>query len=402
MNFSGKTVVLGVTGGIAAYKACDLVSRLHKKGINIRIIMTEHACEFVQPLTFEVLSGNRVVTDMFNRDFPWEVEHISLAKAADVFAVVPATANILGKYAHGIADDMLSTTLLATRAPVLFAPAMNTNMYEHPAVQENIAALKQRGCLFVEPASGHLACGDTGKGKLADVETIEQAILDALTEKDMEGMHVTVTAGPTREAMDPVRFLSNHSTGKMGYAIARSAKMRGAQVTLITGPVSLAPLDGVRMVPITSACEMREAVMEALPQSDLVIKAAAVGDYRPAQFQDDKIKKHDDDMSVSLVRNPDILAEIGENRRDDQVICGFSMETRDLLENSTKKLKKKNCDVIVANNLKVKGAGFAGDTNVVTLLYRDGTVEPLELMEKDSVADILLERLVALYRKKQA
>lgn len=402
MNFSGKTVVLGVTGGIAAYKACDLVSRLHKKGINIRIIMTEHACEFVQPLTFEVLSGNRVVTDMFNRDFPWEVEHISLAKAADVFAVVPATANILGKYAHGIADDMLSTTLLATRAPVLFAPAMNTNMYEHPAVQENIATLKQRGCLFVEPASGHLACGDTGKGKLADVETIEQAILDALTEKDMEGMHVTVTAGPTREAMDPVRFLSNHSTGKMGYAIARSAKMRGAQVTLITGPVSLAPLDGVRMVPITSACEMREAVMEALPQSDLVIKAAAVGDYRPAQFQDDKIKKHDDDMSVSLVRNPDILAEIGENRRDDQVICGFSMETRDLLENSTKKLKKKNCDVIVANNLKVKGAGFAGDTNVVTLLYRDGTVEPLELMEKDSVADILLERLVDLYRKKQA
>lgn len=402
MNFSGKTVVLGVTGGIAAYKACDLVSRLHKKGINIRIIMTEHACEFVQPLTLEVLSGNRVVTDMFNRDFPWEVEHISLAKAADVFAVVPATANILGKYAHGIADDMLSTTLLATRAPVLFAPAMNTNMYEHPAVQENIATLKQRGCLFVEPASGHLACGDTGKGKLADVETIEQAILDALTEKDMEGMHVTVTAGPTREAMDPVRFLSNHSTGKMGYAIARSAKMRGAQVTLITGPVSLAPLDGVHMVPITSAREMREAVMKALPQSDLVIKAAAVGDYRPAQFQDDKIKKHDEDMSISLVRNPDILAEIGENRRDDQVICGFSMETRDLLENSTKKLKKKNCDVIVANNLKVKGAGFAGDTNVVTLLYRDGTVEPLELMEKDSVADILLERLVALHRKKQA
>lgn len=402
MNFSGKTVVLGVTGGIAAYKACDLVSRLHKKGIQVRVIMTEHACEFVQPLTLEVLSGNRVVTDMFNRDFPWEVEHISLAKAADVFAVVPATANILGKYAHGVADDMLSTTLLATRAPVLFAPAMNTAMYEHPAVQENITTLKRRGCLFVEPASGHLACGDTGKGKLADVEKIEQAILDALTEKDMQGMHVTVTAGPTREAMDPVRFLSNHSTGKMGYAIARSAKMRGAEVTLISGPVALEPLDGVRMIPVTSACDMREAVMQALPQSDLVIKAAAVGDYRPAIFQDDKIKKHDDDMSVSLVRNPDILAEIGEKRRDDQVICGFSMETRDLLENSTKKLQKKNCDVIVANNLKVKGAGFAGDTNVVTLLYRNGKVEPLELMEKDSVADILLERLVALYRDKNA
>lgn len=402
MNFSGKTVVLGVTGGIAAYKACDLVSRLHKKNINIRIIMTDHACEFVQPLTFEVLSGNRVVTDMFNRDFPWEVEHISLAKAADVFAVVPATANILGKYAHGIADDMLSTTLLATRAPVLFAPAMNTGMYENPAVQDNIAVLKARGCLFVEPVSGHLACGDTGKGKLADIETIEQAILDALTQKDMTGMHVTVTAGPTREAMDPVRFLSNHSTGKMGYAIARSAKMRGAEVTLISGPVSLPPVDGVTMVPVTSALDMRQAVMDALPQSDFVIKAAAVGDYRPLEFQNDKIKKHDDDMTVALTRNPDILAEIGRKRRDDQVICGFSMETRDLLENSKKKLQNKNCDVIVANNLKVAGAGFAGDTNVVTLLYHDGTNEPLELMGKDSVADILLDRLLTLHRKKNS
>lgn len=400
MDFSGKTVVLGVTGGIAAYKACDLVSRLHKKHINIRIIMTEHACEFVQPLTFEVLSGNRVVTDMFNRDFPWEVEHISLAKAADVFAVVPATANILGKYACGIADDMLSTTLLATRAPVLFAPAMNTAMYENPMVQQNMEVLKQRGCLFVEPASGLLACGDTGKGKLADVDTIEQAILDALTPKNMTGMRVTVTAGPTREAMDPVRFLSNHSTGKMGYAIARSAKMRGAEVTLVSGPVSLPPVEGVTMVPVNSALEMREAVMQALPESDVVIKAAAVGDYRPAELKTDKIKKHDDDMSVALVRNPDILAEIGQNRREDQVICGFSMETRDLLENSAKKLQNKNCDVIVANNLKVKGAGFAGDTNVVTLLYRDGTTEPLELMGKDSVADILLDRLLALYRNK--
>ena len=400
MDFSGKTVVLGVTGGIAAYKACDLVSRLQKKQIDVRIIMTEHACEFVQPLTFEVLSGNRVVTDMFNRDFPWEVEHISLAKAADVFAVVPATANILGKYAHGIADDMLSTTLLATRAPVLFAPAMNTAMYENPAVQENIAALRARGCLFVEPASGHLACGDTGKGKLADVVSIEQAILEALTEKDMTGMRVTVTAGPTREAMDPVRFLSNHSTGKMGYAIARSAKMRGAEVTLISGPVSLPTVEGVTMVPVVSALDMRQAVMDVLPQSDIVVKAAAVGDYRPMEFQDDKIKKHADDMSIALTRNPDILAEIGQKRRDNQVICGFSMETRDLLENSEKKLRKKNCDIMVANNLKVEGAGFAGDTNVVTLLYRDGAKEPLELMGKDSVADILLDRLVSLYQKK--
>lgn len=401
MDFSDKTVVLGVTGGIAAYKACDLVSRLHKKNINIHVIMTAHACEFVKPLTFEVLSGARVVTDQFNRDFPWEVEHIALAKAADVFAVVPATANILGKYAHGIADDMLSTTLLAARAPVLFAPAMNTAMYENPAVQENIAALKARGCLFVEPVSGHLACGDTGRGKLADVEIIEQAILDALTEKDMQGIHVTVTAGPTREALDPVRFLSNHSTGKMGYAIARSAKMRGAEVTLISGPVALPPINGVKLVSVTSACEMREAVMQALPQSDIIIKAAAVGDYRPKEFKEDKIKKHDDDMTVALVRNPDILAEIGQNRRENQVICGFSMETRDLMENSVKKLKSKNCDVIAANNLKVKGAGFAGDTNVITLLYRDGTAEPLALMGKDSAADILLDRLTALYAKKQ-
>lgn len=391
-----KTVVLGVTGGIAAYKACDLVSRLRKQDIEVKVIMTRSACEFVQPLTFEVLSGARAVTDMFDRDFPWEVEHISLAKAADVFAVVPATANIIGKAAHGIADDMLSTTLMATRAPLLFAPAMNTGMYENPAVQENIRTLKQRGALFVEPASGHLACGDSGKGKLADVAVIEEAILSALTEKDMAGMHVTVTAGPTREALDPVRFLSNHSTGKMGYAIAKNALRRGASVTLISGPVALEPVDGAEMVPVQSACDMRRAVLDALPKSDFVIKAAAVGDYRPAQFQDDKIKKKDGDMSIPLVRNPDILKEIGTLRREDQVICGFSMETRDLLENSAKKLQSKNCDVIVANNLKVAGAGFAGDTNVVTLLYRDGRTEPLELMGKGSVAEILLDRLLAL------
>lgn len=391
-----KTVVLGVTGGIAAYKACDLVSRLRKQDIAVKVIMTKSACEFVQPLTFEVLSGARVVTDMFDRDFTWEVEHISLAKAADVFAIVPATANIIGKAAHGIADDMLSTTLMATRAPILFAPAMNTGMYENPAVQENISVLKARGALFVEPASGHLACGDSGKGKLADVAVIEEAILSALTEKDMAGMHVTVTAGPTREALDPVRFLSNHSTGKMGYAIAKNALRRGASVTLISGPVALEPVAGAEMVRIQSACEMREAVLAALPKSDFVIKAAAVGDYRPAQFQDDKIKKKEGDMSIPLVRNPDILKELGTLRREDQVICGFSMETRDLLENSTKKLQSKNCDVIVANNLKVAGAGFAGDTNVVTLLYRDGRVEPLELMGKGSVAEILLDRLLAL------
>lgn len=391
-----KTVVLGITGGIAAYKACDLVSRLRKQNITVKVIMTRSACEFVQPLTLEVLSGARVVTDMFDRDFTWEVEHISLAKAADVFAIVPATANIIGKAAYGIADDMLSTTLMATRAPLLFAPAMNTGMYENPVVQENIAALKARGALFVEPVSGHLACGDSGKGKLADVNVIEEAILSALTPKDLAGIHVTVTAGPTREALDPVRFLSNHSTGKMGYAIAQNALRRGASVTLISGPVALSPIAGAEMVSVQSACEMREAVLDALPKSDFVIKAAAVGDYRPAQVQDDKIKKKDGDMSIALVRNPDILKEIGTLRRPDQVICGFSMETRDLLENSAKKLKSKNCDVIVANNLKVAGAGFAGDTNVVTLLYQDGRVEPLERMGKGNVAEILLDRLLAL------
>lgn len=400
MDLSGKTVVLGVTGGIAAYKACDLVSRLRKKSINVHVIMTKHACEFVQPLTFETLCSNRVVTDQFNRDFPWEVEHIALAKRADVFAVVPATANIIAKAANGIADDMLSTTLLATRAPVLFAPAMNTAMYEHPATQSNLATLRSRGALMVEPASGRLACGDTGKGKLADVESIEEAIISALTKKDLEGKTVTVTAGPTREAMDPVRFLSNHSTGKMGYAIARCAQRRGARVKLISGPVALAAPDGVELINVESARDMREAVLSALPESDFVIKAAAVGDYRPAEYKDDKIKKKNDDMSIALVRNPDILAEIGTLRRDDQVICGFSMETKDLLENSTKKLNAKNCDVIVANNLKTKGAGFAGDTNVVTLLYRDGRVEPLELMDKGDVADELLDRLAALAEAK--
>jgi phosphopantothenoylcysteine decarboxylase/phosphopantothenate--cysteine ligase len=401
MDFSGKTVVLGVTGGIAAYKTCDLVSRLRKKNIAVRVIMTKHACEFVQPLTFEVLSNTRVVTDQFNRDFPWEVEHISLAKAADVFAVVPATANFLAKAAAGIADDMLSTTVLATRAPLVIAPAMNTAMYEHPATQQNIAILRSRGAQFVEPASGHLACGDSGKGKLADVDVIEEAILSALTPKDLEGKVVTVTAGPTREAMDPVRFLSNHSTGKMGYAIARSAKRRGARVNLISGPVSITPPDGVHVIPVISARDMREAVLNQLAQSDILIKAAAVGDYRPAEYADNKIKKKNDDMTVPLVRNPDILAEIGTLRREDQVICGFSMETKDLLENSAKKLNDKNCDVMVANNLKTEGAGFAGDTNVVTLLYRDGKIEPLDLMEKGLVADILLDRLAALLAAKQ-
>ena len=396
----GKNVVLCVTGGIAAYKAADLTSRLRKKGASVYIIMTESATHFITPLTLEVLSGNRVVTDMFDRAFTWEVEHISLAKRADVFVIAPATANIIGKAAHGIADNMVSTTLMAMRAPIVMAPAMNTNMYENPVVQQNMELLRERGVCFAAPVSGHLACGDTGSGKLADPADIVRVIEDALTPKDLSGLSVLVTAGPTREAMDPVRFLSNHSTGKMGYAIAERARARGARVTLISGPVALTPPEGVEVVPITSALDMYDAVLSRLPRLDWVIKAAAVGDYRPATCADDKLKKKQDDMSVALVRNPDILKEIGARKNDHQTVCGFSMETRDLINNSRAKLEGKNCDMLVANNLRTAGAGFAHDTNVATLLYRDGSAESLDLMAKDSLADIVLDRMLAIHQKK--
>lgn len=396
----GKSVVLCVTGGIAAYKAADLVSRLRKQGAAVYVIMTASATRFLSPLTLEVLSEHRVVTDMFDRTFTWEVEHISLAKRADVFVIAPATANVIGKAAHGIADDMVSTTLMATRAPMVIAPAMNTNMYENPVVQENISMLRARGVTFVSPASGRLACGDTGTGKLADPADIVRAIEDAATPKDLAGRSILVTAGPTREALDPVRFLSNHSTGKMGYAIADRARARGASVTLITGPVSLAPPSGMTVVPVVSAQDMYNAVLNRLPVQDWVIKAAAVGDYRPETCASDKMKKKQDDMSVTLVRNPDILGEIGAQKRPDQTVCGFSMETRDLLENSRVKLERKNCDMLVANNLRTAGAGFAHDTNVATLLYRDGTSEALRLMQKDALADIVLDRMRAIDEQK--
>ena len=399
-TLEGKQIVLCVTGGIAAYKAADLTSRLRKLGAQVYIIMTESATHFITPLTLEVLSEHRVVTDMFDRTFTWEVEHISLAKRADVFVIAPATANIIGKAAHGIADDMVSTTLMATKAPMVIAPAMNTNMYENPVVQANIAALKQKGVRFVEPASGRLACGDTGKGKLADPAEIVQAIEAAATPQDLSGLSVLVTAGPTREAMDPVRFISNHSTGKMGYAIAHRAQMRGAKVTLVSGPVSLDAPAGVAVVPVTSALQMRDAVLSRLPEQDWVIKAAAVGDYRPEVQAENKLKKKADEMSVALVKNPDILREIGEKKQKSQTVCGFSMETQNLLENSRAKLEAKNCDMLVANNLKTAGAGFAHDTNVATLLYRDGTAEALNLMQKESLADIVLDRMLALHTKK--
>ncbi len=397
----GKTVVLCITGGIAAYKAADLTSRLRKLGAKVHIIMTESATHFITPLTLEVLSENRVVTDMFDRAFTWEVEHISLAKCADVFVVAPATANIIGKAAHGIADDMVSTTLMATKAPVVIAPAMNTNMYQNPVVQDNIASLKARGFHFIEPESGRLACGDTGTGKLADPAVIAEAIVRAAAPQDLAGLSLLITAGPTREALDPVRFLSNHSTGKMGYAIAQHAVRRGARVTLVSGPVALEPPQGVEVVPVRSALEMRDAVLSRLAEQDWVIKAAAVGDYRPAVQAEDKIKKKAEDLSVALVKNPDILKEIGAKKRNNQLVCGFSMETQDLIANSKAKLEGKNCDLLVANNLKTEGAGFAHDTNVATILYRDGQAEALSLMQKEQLADLLLDRMYKLHQKKK-
>lgn len=397
---SGKSVVLCVTGGIAAYKAADIISTLRKKGANVFVIMTKSATEFITPLTLEVLSGNRVVTDMFSRDFTWEVEHISLAKRADVFVIAPATANVIGKAAHGIADDMVTTTLMATKAPMVIAPAMNTGMYENQVVQDNITILENRGVRFVQPASGRLACGDSGKGKLAEPETIVNEICAAAMKQDLKGKTILVTAGPTREAIDPVRFISNHSTGKMGYAIAQNASMRGAKVILVSGPVALETPYGVERVNVSSARDMHDAVISRLDKVDWVIKSAAVGDYRPETTADEKIKKKDDDMSISLVRNPDILAEIGSKKQNHQLVCGFSMETQDLLNNSRAKLQKKNCDMLVANNLKTEGAGFAHDTNVATLLYRDGTHEPLNLMQKDDLASIVLDRLLKLSEQK--
>lgn len=395
----GKTVVLGVTGGIAAYKACDLVSRLVKNGLAVHVIMTKAACEFVKPLTFETLTSRRVVCDMFDRNHSWEVEHISLAKAADVFAVAPATANFIGKAACAIADDMLTTTFLACKAPKVIAPAMNTAMFENPVVQQNLALLKARGAVIIEPACGHLACGDTGKGKLAEVSEIEEAILNQLANKDLKGLHIAVTAGPTQEALDPVRYLTNHSTGKMGYAIARAAVRRGAEVTLISGPVALAPVPGARLVRVTSALEMRDAVIKVFPETDIIIKAAAVGDYRPAQAAQEKIKKQGEEMRLELVRNPDILREIGGIKSERQIVCGFSMETQALLEHSAAKLMDKNCDMMVANNLRTEGAGFGTDTNVATFLYRDGRRESLPLMEKDKLADEILNRVVEILNR---
>ena len=388
-----KVVVLGVTGGIAAYKGVELLRLLTKAGATVHVIMTRSATEFVTPLTFQTLSMNPVHTELFNLISEQEIGHISLADRADLFIIAPATANVIGKLANGIADDMLTTTVMATKAPVLIAPAMNVNMYQNPIYRENEERLRTHGYLFVEPVRGMLACGWEGEGKLQDPAAIFEAAMAVLTPNDLAGESVLVTAGPTREELDPVRFISNYSSGKMGYAIARAASRRGARVTLVTGPTCLDAPWGVEIVPITSALEMREAVLERYASSSVVIKAAAVADYRPARRAVDKIKKTDQPETVELVRNPDILAELGANKVG-QFLVGFAAETESLLKNAAKKLNGKNLDLIVANDVGQTGAGFNVDTNIVRLLFRDGRVEELPLMEKDDVANVILDRVV--------
>ena len=396
----GKTVVLGVTGSIAAYKMADVASMLVKQHAEVHVIMTANACNFINPITFETLTSNKCLVDTFDRDFEFDVKHISLAKKADVFVVAPASANIIGKIANGIADDMLSTTIMAAECTKLVAPAMNTRMYHNRIVQDNIAKLKDYGYEFIAPASGHLACGDNGDGKLADVNVIFDSIVKSLAEKDLIGKKFVITAGPTREAIDPVRFISNRSTGKMGYALAKRAALRGADVVLISGPVSIAPPDNVKVVNIESAEDMFNAVVKESEDADVIIKSAAVADYRPVTVSDEKIKKENGGMNeIKLERTKDILAYLGEHKKDGQIICGFSMETQNLMENSVKKLNKKNADMIVANSIKDANAGFGVDTNIITIITKDDAVA-YPVMTKDEVADEIINAVVKLKEKK--
>lgn len=390
----GKTVILGVSGSIAAYKIASLASALVKLHCDVHVIMTKNATNFIHPITFETLTGNKCLVDTFDRNFEYSVEHVSLAKKADVVLVAPATANVIAKMAHGLADDMLTTTVLACQCPKIVAPAMNTRMFRNSIVQDNMKLLKCYGMEVIDPACGYLACGDTGEGKMPEPELLMQYILKALiTEKDLEGVNVLVTAGPTREALDPVRYITNHSTGKMGYAIARAAAMRGAKVTLVSGPVSLTPPPFVETVPVVSAEEMFQAVTGRAAKQDIIIKTAAVADYRPMEVAEEKVKKKDGDLSIALERTKDILAHLGANKKEGQFLCGFSMETENMLENSIAKLVKKNLDMVIANNLKVEGAGFGTNTNVVTIITRKGG-EQLPLMSKDDVADRILDAIL--------
>lgn len=392
----GKTILLGVTGGIAAYKAAALASALIKQHAAVEAVMTRNATEFVTPLTFEQLTGRRTMVDTFDRNFSHQVEHISLAERTDLVIIAPATANVCAKLAHGLADDMLTTTVLACRCPKLIAPAMNTNMYENPVTQDNLKTLRHYGWDVIEPASGRLACGAVGKGKMPEPEDLLQHILRYLAlPHDLTGKKVLVTAGPTQESLDPVRYLTNHSTGKMGYAIAKMAMLRGAEVTLVTGPTAIAPPPFVKVIPIKSAQDMYEAVAGNAPTANFIFKAAAVADYTPAEYNDNKMKKKDGDLSIPLKRTQDILKYLGENRQPNQVICGFSMETENMLENSRSKLIKKNVDMICANNLKVAGAGFGVDTNIITVITKDSHTE-LPLQSKESAANAIIDHALTL------
>ncbi|MEE1015006.1 MAG: bifunctional phosphopantothenoylcysteine decarboxylase/phosphopantothenate--cysteine ligase CoaBC [Lachnospiraceae bacterium] len=390
----GKTVILGVSGSIAAYKIASLASALVKLHCDVHVIMTKNATNFIHPITFETLTGNKCLVDTFDRNFEFSVEHVSIAKKADVALIAPASANVIAKMAHGLADDMLTTTILACQCPKIVAPAMNTRMFRNSIVQDNIKLLKCYGMEVIDPASGYLACGDTGEGKMPEPELLLQYILKALvTEKDLEGVNVLVTAGPTREAIDPVRYITNHSTGKMGYAVAKAAAMRGANVTLVSGPTELPAPPFVEVVDVVSAEDMFQAVTTRAAKQDIIIKTAAVADYRPAVVATEKVKKKDGDLSIALERTKDILAYLGEHKREGQFLCGFSMETENMLENSITKLVKKNLDMVIANNLKVEGAGFGTNTNVVTVITRKGG-EQLPLMSKDDVADKILDAIL--------
>jgi phosphopantothenoylcysteine decarboxylase / phosphopantothenate---cysteine ligase len=393
----GKTIVFGVTGGIAAYKSCEAVSRLKKLGATVCVIMTKNATEFVAPLTFETLSNQPCVTDTFARPERWEVKHVSLAKRADLFVIAPATANIMAKLAHGIADDMLSTTCLATRAPILIAPAMNTGMWQNPATQENAKILQARGMQFIGPEGGYLACGDVGAGRMSEPEQIVERCVELLTQdKDLQGMHVLVTAGPTCENIDPVRFITNRSSGKMGYALAEAACRRGAEVTLVTGPVSLTPPADVKTVSVRTTEDLLEQMIALAPRQDVIIQAAAPADYRPQEVAPQKLKKQGDGtLTISLVSTPDVAKRVGEIKKEGQILVGFAAETEDAIENARKKLDSKHLDMIVANDVTLPGAGFDVDTNIASIITRD-KIESLPIMTKKALADEILSRVAAL------
>lgn len=392
----GKTILLGVTGSIAAYKIAYLASALKKLHGDVRVLMTENATNFINPITFESLTGNKCLVDTFDRNFQFQVEHVSIAKLADVVMIAPASANVLGKLAHGIADDMLTTTVMACKCKKFISPAMNTNMFENPVVQDNLKLLEHYGYEIISPAVGYLACGDTGAGKMPEPETLLSYIIREIAcEKDMAGKKVLVTAGPTQESIDPVRYITNHSSGKMGYAIAKEAMLRGADVTLVSGRTAITPPSFVKVVPVVTARDMYEAVTSVSKEQDIIIKAAAVADYRPAIVSDQKLKKKDGEMSIPLERTDDILKYLGEHKQPGQFLCGFSMETQNMIENSRAKLAKKNLDMVAANNLKVAGAGFQGDTNVLTLITKDEEVS-LPLMSKEDAASKILDKILSL------